>query len=70
METDRQRAQRAHSLGLEDLFNELIEICQEDICTVCNEEIEKNLSPTNPTCEGRWCAEATEIWLDKDEEEG
>ena len=58
--------ERMHRLGLEDLFEQLIDLCQDDICEVCNAKIEKNLCPTNPSCEGRWCAEAIELWLDEE----
>lgn len=32
------------------------------LCEVCDRHISKNLSPSNPACEGRWCDEAFEIW--------
>jgi len=35
-------------------------------CEICNAEIDKNLDPQNPACEGRWCEEALELWLDKE----
>lgn len=38
----------------------------DSICAICNAEIEKNLSPTNPACEGRWCDKAIELYLDKE----
>lgn len=31
-----------------------------------NKYIEKNLPPDNPACEGRWCEEAAELWLDEE----
>ena len=34
------------------------------LCDFCNEHINKNLSPSNPACEGRWCDEAYELWRD------
>lgn len=41
----------------------------DDICQVCNEEIEKNLSPSNPTCEGRWCDQAIELFLEREDDQ-
>ena len=46
---------------------DLMDFAGEAICECCNQEIEKNLSPTNPACEGRWCAKACELWLDAEE---
>jgi hypothetical protein len=61
METNRQRCER---LGLMD-ENSLMEISQEARCIVCDKLCEKNLSPQNPACEGRWCEEALGYWLEE-----
>lgn len=66
METNRQRLNR---LGLPDDLETLFDIACDAICTICDSEMDKNLSPSNPACEGRWCEEAVEIWLDKEAEE-
>lgn len=47
-------------------FEAIFEQHADAICEVCNDEIEKNLSPTNPSCEGRWCDEAIELFLEKE----
>lgn len=47
----------------------IMEVSQEARCAICNELIEKNLSPQNPVCEGRWCGEAADLWLDEEAEE-
>lgn len=60
METNRQRCER---LGMTDA-DTLMEISLESRCFLCNKFIEKNLSPTNPVCEGKWCDEALNLWLD------
>ena len=48
----------------------MMECSEGERCEVCNREVEKNLSPTNPTCEGGWCEEALEYWLDEEHKEG
>lgn len=53
------------SLVETDEIDELLEISVDDRCIICDREIEKNLSPTNPACEGGWCEEALEYWLDE-----
>lgn len=50
--------------GLEN--SDLMEISDGRRCELCNEHCEKNLSPTNPACEGKWCGEALEYWLEED----
>lgn len=40
------------------------------LCDCCNEYIEKNLPPWNPVCEGSWCDEAFDYWLDEEAEGG
>ena len=65
METNRERLER---LGIMD--DETIEeISREIRCVICDKYVEKNLSPTNPACEGAWCDEAIEYWLDEEYEE-
>lgn len=59
METNRQRLER---LGMMD-DETIMDVSQEERCTLCNRWIHKNLSPTNPACEGRWCFDAIAIWL-------
>lgn len=61
-ETNRQRLER---LGMMD-DETIMDVSQEERCILCNKYIEKNLSPTNPACEGRWCEEAAELWLDEE----
>jgi len=65
METNRQRCER---LGMMD-DDTLMDISQESRCKLCNKQIEKNLSPQNPACEGAWCDEALGLWLDEEAEE-
>lgn len=65
METNRQRLER---LGMMD-DETIMDVSQEARCAICNELIEKNLSPQNPVCEGRWCEEAADLWLDEEAEE-
>ena len=62
IEINRQRCER---LGMKD-DDTLMEISQEQRCAFCDKRIEKNLSPQNPACEGRWCEEAIEYWLDEE----
>lgn len=66
METNREKLKR---LGIADDADSVIEATGDSVCEVCNREIDKNLSPQNPICEGRWCEEAVEIWLDEPAEE-
>ena len=62
METNRQRLDR---LGMSDDLETLFDIADEAICKICNQQCNKNLGPSNPSCEGRWCEEAVDIWLDE-----
>lgn len=64
METNKQRLIRA---GV-DITNikDLLETYADDICATCNAEINKNLCPTSPACEGRWCEEAIAIYLEQE----
>lgn len=62
METNRQRCER---LGLMD-DDTLMELSDGRRCELCNKLCEKNLSPLNPICEGAWCDEALEYWLDEE----
>lgn len=39
----------------------------EDLCDFCTKNIEKNLNPQNPVCEGGWCDEARDM-IDEDRE--
>lgn len=66
METNRQRFKR---LGMEDDVDTVMDTNGDQVCEICNDRIEKNLSPTNPACEGQWCEEAVELWLDEPTEE-
>lgn len=65
METNRVRCER---LGMMD-DETLMEISNESRCEICDKFIEKNLSPTNPACEGKWCEEALDYWLDEEADE-
>lgn len=40
---------------------------EELLCDFCNEHVDKNLSPSNPACEGRWCDEAYKLWMEANE---
>lgn len=53
------------SLVEADEIDELLEISGDDRCAICDREIEKNLCPTNPACEGNWCKDALEYWLNE-----
>lgn len=65
METNRQRLEL---LGMMD-DKTIMEVSQEARCAICNKWIEKNLSPQNPACEGKWCEEAADLWLDEEAED-
>ena len=65
METNRQRLER---LGMMD-DETIMDVSQEARCDLCNKFIEKNLSPENPVCEGRWCNEAADLWLEEEADE-
>lgn len=62
METNRQKLER---LGIETDVDTVMDVYGDSCCEICNNLIEKNLSPENPTCEGRWCGEAVELWLEE-----
>ena len=64
-ESNRQRLER---LGMMD-DETIMEVSAEARCAICDELIEKNLDPQNPVCEGRWCQEAADLWLDEEAEE-
>lgn len=66
METNKQRLNR---LAMEDDVETIMSFAEDEVCAICDREIEKNLSPQSPACEGRWCEEAIEIWLDEEVEE-
>ncbi len=66
MGTNREKLER---LGMDDDTDTIMDTACESVCEVCNREIAKNLNPQNPACEGRWCNEAVELWLDKSEDE-
>lgn len=61
-ETNVQRLERLGMMDEETLY----EVSQEKRCEICNREIQKNLSPENPACEGRWCDEAIDLWLEEE----
>ena len=65
METNRQRLERLGMIG--DISIE--DIPEAKLCGICDELIEKNLSPQNPVCEGRWCGEAVDLWLNEEADE-
>lgn len=62
METNKQKLNR---LGIETDADTVMDAYGDSCCEICNNCISKNLSPSNPSCEGRWCEEAVEIWLDE-----
>lgn len=66
METNREKLKR---LGIADDADSVMEAACDSVCEVCNREIDKNLSPQNPACEGEWCDEAVELWLDEETKE-
>lgn len=66
METNRQRLDR---LGMDDDVDTIMCADGDRVCELCNDLIDKNLSPSNPACEGRWCEEAVGLWLDEPAEE-
>ena len=66
METNRQRMNR---LAMMDDIDTVMDIAGDAVCDICNQRIEKNLSPQNPACEDWWCDEAIELWLDEEAEE-
>lgn len=47
-------------------IEELMDISAESRCYLCDKYINKNLSPINPACEGKWCDDALDIWLEQD----
>ncbi len=63
-ETNKQRLER---LGMMD-DDTIMDVSREARCIIC-ERIEKNLDPQNPACEGRWCEEAADLWLDEEAHE-
>ena len=65
METNRQRLDR---LCMEDDVDTVMNFAEDEVCAICDREIEKNLSPQSPSCEGRWW-EAVELWLDEEAKE-
>jgi hypothetical protein len=38
-----------------------LDIDYEGLCDFCNDHIHKNLSPTNPSCDGEFCDKALEM---------
>ena len=62
METNRDRLNR---LGMTDDIDTIMDIAESEVCECCDRFIEKNLSPFNPACEGRWCEDAIEYWLEE-----
>lgn len=63
METNRQRLER---LGMMDDETIYAVSTENGLCEVCEQYIVKNLDPQNPACEGRWCDEAIDYWLDEE----
>jgi len=57
------------SLGIAEDDETIMDYYCESVCDICNREIVKNLSPQNPVCEGAWCDEAIDLWLDEEAEE-
>lgn len=62
METNRQKLNR---LGIETDVDTVMDAYGDSCCEICNNSINKNLSPSNPSCEGRWCGEAVALWLEE-----
>jgi hypothetical protein len=46
---------------------ELFDNYGEEICKLCDEYIEKRIDPQCPICEGRWCDEAIDIFLESED---
>lgn len=65
METNKQRLERLEMMDDETIMD----VSQEARCVLCNRFIEKNLCPTDPVCEGRWCDEAADLWLEEEADE-
>ena len=61
METNYQKCER---LGILDT-QEMWDLSDGRRCELCDKHIEKNLFPENPACEGKWCEDAIEYWLDE-----
>lgn len=62
METNRDKMRR---LGMDTDADTVMDYAESEVCTYCDSFIERNLSPTNPSCEGRWCEDAVEGWLNE-----
>lgn len=57
---------REHYKNITDI-NTLLDLSVDNgRCEACDKNINKNLSPYMPCCEGRWCEEALEYWLDEE----
>ena len=64
-ETNRQRLER---LGVSTDIDDVLEQYSDEVCEYCIENIDKNLCPTNPSCDGRWCHQAAIEWLAEEAE--
>lgn len=65
METNLQRCERLGMMG----DDTLMELSEGRRCEFCDKLCKKNLSPSSPSCEGRWCDEALEYWLEEEANE-
>ena len=65
-ETNRQVLER---LGVSTDIDNVLEEYSDEVCWYCIDNItDKNLSPTNPSCDGRWCHQAAIEWLAEEAE--
>lgn len=64
--TNRQYLERA---GISTDIDTLMDKYSDDICAYCVDNIDKNLSPDNPACEGKWCEQAAEGWLNEEKDD-
>ena len=62
METNRDKLNR---LCMESDVDTIMDFAESEVCDCCDRFCEKNLSPTQPSCEGRWCEEAISYWLEE-----
>lgn len=62
METNKQMLER---LGITD-YDTIMDMSDGRRCELCDKFCSKNLSPTNPSCEGVCCDEALEYWLEEE----
>ena len=60
--------QRLNDMGIVNDDDIMEQALEDGLCDYCRSNIDMNLNPQNPVCEGWYCDEALEEWLEEETE--